>query len=243
MTKKEYRKQYYLTHKKESSEYAKKYFIEHKEEIIRKHKSKKCINCGVKINYNSKRCSTCAGKLHSNKMKGISKKDGCSLKKYYCIICNFPIGWQAYVYGTKKCKKCSHIKHDKNFYNKYCIDCNKKLNNNAIYLGTLRCYSCSMKNKIKQGIYINNFGINHYNYKDGRGYEPYPLEFNNKLKEQIRDRDNHTCQDCGMTEEEHLKKYNRILEIHHKDHNKNNCNKSNLITMCKICNIRDNKKD
>jgi len=50
------------------------------------------------------------------------------------------------------------------------------------------------------------------------------------------------CQRCGMTNKEHLKKYNCNLEIHHKDHNRNNCKKSNLETLCKKCNIRDNHK-
>jgi 5-methylcytosine-specific restriction endonuclease McrA len=46
----------------------------------------------------------------------------------------------------------------------------------------------------------------------------------------------------GMTEEKHLNKYNKVLEIHHKDHNRKNCSEDNLITLCKRCNIKDNRK-
>ena len=48
------------------------------------------------------------------------------------------------------------------------------------------------------------------------------------------------CQNCGMTEEEHLIVKGRVLDIHHIDYNKQNCQKSNLITACQVCNIRAN---
>ena len=53
-------------------------------------------------------------------------------------------------------------------------------------------------------------------------------------------RDKFACQVCGMTEEEHLKKWNYSLTVHHKDGNgwgkkeKNNA-LDNLQTLCKIC--------
>jgi hypothetical protein len=38
-----------------------------------------------------------------------------------------------------------------------------------------------------------------------------------------------------------FKKYNRSLEVHHIDHCPDNCDKSNLITLCKKCNMKANK--
>lgn len=32
-------------------------------------------------------------------------------------------------------------------------------------------------------------------------------------------------------------KYDRVLEVHHKDHNRKNNNRDNLITVCKKCNL------
>ncbi len=64
--------------------------------------------------------------------------------------------------------------------------------------------------------------------------------FSPELKEQIRIRDNFECQNCGMTEEEHLIVYGRMLNIHHIDYNKENYEKTNLITTCLPCNVRAN---
>jgi len=68
----------------------------------------------------------------------------------------------------------------------------------------------------------------------------YPEEFNDKLKDSIKERDNYKCQNCGMTQEEHYVIYGRDIEVHHIDYDKQNCNKENLITACKQCNIRAN---
>lgn len=67
----------------------------------------------------------------------------------------------------------------------------------------------------------------------------YPIEFNDKLKGEIRNRDNYECQNCKIKEH----KCYRKLDIHHLDSNKNNCRKSNLISLCQSCHIKiTNKK-
>jgi len=78
------------------------------------------------------------------------------------------------------------------------------------------------------------------NWLGGIGNRDYAYEFNGILKEQIRQRDNYICQNCSMTEEEHLKVYNEKLHVHHIDYNKQNCNEDNLITLCLKCNIKAN---
>jgi 5-methylcytosine-specific restriction endonuclease McrA len=83
-------------------------------------------------------------------------------------------------------------------------------------------------------------GKNNPNWNKGSSFEPYSLEWIGELKKKIRTRDNHICQNCGMTEEEHIKKYNRVLDVHHIDYNKQNCKEINLITTCSICNIKAN---
>lgn len=64
----------------------------------------------------------------------------------------------------------------------------------------------------------------------------YPSEFNKHLTEKIRKRDNYQCKICGITQEEHLKIYEKILCVHHMDGNKQNCEENNLITLCWPCN-------
>jgi len=105
----------------------------------------------------------------------------------------------------------------------FCKDCGKKINFDSI-----RCTVCSKQ------------GENSPRWIDGRSFEEYPSGFNGELKEQIRKRDNYECQNCGITEEEYLIVYGRVLEIHHIDYSKINCTTNNLITLCKQCNLRAN---
>jgi len=65
----------------------------------------------------------------------------------------------------------------------------------------------------------------------GGCYEPYSEDFNEELKEQIRDRDNYTCQLCGIPECECVEK----LHVHHRDNNKKNDEPYNLISLCRSC--------
>lgn len=83
-------------------------------------------------------------------------------------------------------------------------------------------------------------GENHYNWKGGISYLPYSPMFNKQLKERIRERDSYICQNCSMSEEEHLIVYGQVLHVHHIDYNKENCSEKNLITSCNPCNVRFN---
>lgn len=55
-----------------------------------------------------------------------------------------------------------------------------------------------------------------------------------KLKEMIKERDNYTCQKCGV------KQNGKIHCVHHIDYNKKNLDSLNLITLCRECNSRVN---
>ena len=81
---------------------------------------------------------------------------------------------------------------------------------------------------------IHNCGEKHWNWQGG--ISGYASEFNKSLKELIRDRDNHKCQECGCPEIECYRK----LDVHHIDYNKENCNKKNLISLCSNCNLKVN---
>jgi len=84
---------------------------------------------------------------------------------------------------------------------------------------------------------IAQLGENNYNWAGGPAPGDYPLEFNEKLREFIRRRDNHICQRCGRLQEENR----RRLDVHHIDYIKKNCNITNLITLCDSCNASVNK--
>lgn len=65
---------------------------------------------------------------------------------------------------------------------------------------------------------------------------PYGNAWTKTLKLAIRQRDNFICQKCGTTEEEHLKRFKKVLFVNHIDYDKKNCNSSNLNTLCGGCN-------
>jgi len=82
------------------------------------------------------------------------------------------------------------------------------------------------------GRYITGEGAP--NWRGGKSFEPYLPEFNTRLKERIRERDNYQCQLC-KTEINW-----RALPIHHIDYDKTNNEEQNLITLCDYCHKRTN---
>lgn len=91
---------------------------------------------------------------------------------------------------------------------------------------------------------LANSGSNHYNWQGGKSFEPYGFDFNNKLKKQIKQRDNYQCQKCFKYEKElFTKKGNPSkLSIHHIDYNKKNNVPENLISLCVPCHSSINYK-
>jgi len=79
-------------------------------------------------------------------------------------------------------------------------------------------------------------GKNNPNWQGGISKVGYPFNFNEKLRELIRERDGYACQLCGITQSEN----DRKLSIHHIDYIKENLNPKNLISLCTGCNARVN---
>jgi 5-methylcytosine-specific restriction endonuclease McrA len=106
---------------------------------------------------------------------------------------------------------------------KDCIDCGVGLKHGY----NKRCGRCSDK---------FTRGENHPNWQGGKSFEPYGIEFNEDLKEVIRNRDRRKCFICEKTELEIGEK----LSIHHIDYEKQNNNPNNLITLCRGCHAKTN---
>lgn len=83
------------------------------------------------------------------------------------------------------------------------------------------CRECSL---INMG--LNHRGENAVGWHGGLSFEPYGMGFSRELKEQIRLRDNYTCQLCGKVED------GIKLTCHHIDYNKRNHHPNNLISLC-----------
>ncbi len=88
----------------------------------------------------------------------------------------------------------------------------------------------------KRKLSISHQGAKSCLWRGGISFEPYGLEFNENLKEVIRNRDRRKCQICEKTELENK----RRLQIHHIDYNKRNNNPNNLISLCLICHMKTN---
>ena len=79
------------------------------------------------------------------------------------------------------------------------------------------------------------------NWKDGISKLPYDINFNDRLKNLIRKRDNHMCQICRLEQNKLFMKnrngkiINKKLLIHHIDYNKENSKINNLISLCSKC--------
>ncbi len=79
-------------------------------------------------------------------------------------------------------------------------------------------------------------GQNHWNWKGGISNNSYEPEFNEELRLVIRTRDSFYCQYCGVAEGD----LGERLAVHHIDYDKSNNHFSNLISLCRACNVRAN---
>ncbi len=167
-----------------------------------------------------------------------NKKHGkyCKDRKNYCLDCSILISPNAI-----RCRRCEfkhrkdvgefsnekspnyrHGKYSKN-YKKYCMKCGKLLS--VFYAKKcLYCYTKSLKSECNP------------NWKGGLSFEEYGAEFDNSLKEAIRQRDGYKCQLCGCSQLEN----GRQLSIHHIDYNKKNNKFDNLISLCDKCHGKTN---
>ena len=212
------------------SKYAK---ILTKEFLIKEYNvaKKSVVRISEELNISS---STILKALHKYGFKVVYKRITKVYKKSFCKICHKQIANQR---DTGLCGSCAQ-KEPKNEVE--CTCCHKKF-------GVINCkfkknkyFFCSNVCRVKSQKIISKKGKEAPNYIHGEGYAPYPLEFNDALKDKIKNRDNHICQNCEMTEEEHLIVYGSVLHVHHIDYNKKNCKDNNLITLCQGCNTRAN---
>jgi hypothetical protein len=76
-------------------------------------------------------------------------------------------------------------------------------------------------------------------WKGGKTLEIYPFEWRDILKDSIRERDDYTCQECGIHQDEFLGRTKK-LDIHHIDYDKENLDPNNLISLCRTCHSKTN---
>lgn len=81
-------------------------------------------------------------------------------------------------------------------------------------------------------------GESNPNWHGGISSEPYGEEFNEELKEDVKEIYGFKCYICHITEEKSLEEIGRVLIIHHIDFNKKNNQIENLIPLCYRCHGR-----
>jgi hypothetical protein len=180
--------------------------------------------------------------------KALEGKKRKPIKKYYCKLCGKEICRGTANYGLGMCMSCAgKSKPESTKYTREKISkalkgkkkkpFNKQARENMSKSAIKRWQDPKEHEKMSKA----QKGKKSVHYIHGKSKLPYPPEFTPSLKESIRQRDKYKCQCCGLTQEEHLDKYNRSLEIHHIDHCTFNCKKTNLIALCHECNMLANK--
>lgn len=88
-------------------------------------------------------------------------------------------------------------------------------------------------------------GSKNGSWKGGVSNDPYcPIFSNKEFREIIYYRDRNNCQICGITKHLNFKLTgNKVLTIHHINHNKKDCSLFNCITVCVSCNNRVEKRN
>jgi hypothetical protein len=156
-------------------------------------------------------------------------KHGYYCTKHYCK-CGNKISTITFIYGKGKCRSCAAKGNSNgNFKDGNTLQITCQCGNEKDCRSQL-CQDCYLK---------TNKGKNHGNWLGGISKLPYAFEFDNILKESIRQRDNYTCRKCGIQQKE-LNSYHKKLTIHHIDYNKCNCKNKNLISLCHGCNSQVN---
>ena len=89
-----------------------------------------------------------------------------------------------------------------------------------------RCPSCYRINAVGQGS---------PNWQGGKSFEPYCSDWTKEYKEYIKERDGYKCLNPNCRSENP-----NDLNVHHINYDKKNCSPSNLITLCRSCNVRAN---
>jgi len=196
-----------------------------------------------------KYCLVCGKKFY--KSKNCSLKVWNTTHKFCSIKC-----WYKYKIGKKQSKEQidKKTKYPRFFI---CEICGKRIKNNKglklIRFCSQKCHGISQLgsnlgfkkgnipwNKGLKGVQVAwNKGIKgkeSHAYQGGKSFEPYGLEFNEDLKEVIRNRDRRKCQLCGKTELENEQK----LDVHHIDYNKKNNDPINLVSLCRCCHSKTN---
>jgi len=132
------------------------------------------------------------------------------------------------IYCSKECTKTKRIIRN-------CKECGNEFTVTQYIIDIGEGHFCSRSCRNKH--YLSGKGSPHW--KGGISFEPYCPQFNNKIKEVVRNNFGRICFLCNIPEKENGKK----LAVHHVDYNKSQGCKGKqwgLIPLCKNCHSKTN---
>lgn len=76
---------------------------------------------------------------------------------------------------------------------------------------------------------------NRKSFREANGFSTTTHYRFSGIRKRVLERDGHKCAECGMSDIEHRQKWNRPLNVHHKDGDEKNNAMDNLQTLCYSC--------
>ena len=77
-------------------------------------------------------------------------------------------------------------------------------------------------------------GALHPMWRGGISFEPYSIDFNDRFKKSIRERDGHRCKLCNIPQN------GRAHDVHHINYDKTNTRCDNCVALCVSCHMKTN---
>lgn len=167
------------------------------------------LNCG--------RSTIC---LYLKKYKIKVRNNRISQSSNLCNLITKKFLQKEYIKNKKSCKKLSQE-----------VGCDSQT-----IFRYLKKYNIKTRSKTEAQLLVDRKMKRNSSWINGSSFAPYSIDWTTKLKEKIRARDNHKCQQCAMEQNS----YYRKLDVHHIDYNKENCDENNLISLCQECHLKTN---
>jgi hypothetical protein len=202
-----------------------------------------CENCGKpfyrvpgKRKQSKHHCCSkkCSNELHTGALH--VRFDG-TLRGRKCAYCSKEItNPQAKKYCSFECRSKANSGSNHSRYSQRAVSCGQCGKNFTVPKSQLKEKNfcgrrCQSKYHSLQMKAENNPRFKHGHWLDLNKPKLLYKGFTRKIRQQVRQRDNNTCQVCFMNENEHKIK----LHVHHIDYDKTHNELCNLITVCRYC--------
>jgi 5-methylcytosine-specific restriction endonuclease McrA len=191
------------------------------------------------------RCPTCGDELPTER----------GVKMHHAQVHNESISGVESV--CDNCGKTYHVPPSRSNETRFCsMECLYDGDTHESSVPSKKCRYCGSQFQSYEDVFCsrdcygewlseNNIGSEHPNWKGGS--EKYRGEKWDSVRSEVLERDSHSCTECGLGQEEHIKKYGQELHVHHKtpfrefDSVEKANRMGNLETLCSSCHKKKEK--